>query len=145
MMYVSKQKPRLEAAKVHASVSPRRIDASPRSQWHLKLRYDIIIHNFHPFNFFIYVFKTFKTKLHMCIRQCFQMQAKRVRCDVLPHEFSLIHLHGFLTALHRPRLGLILSCLASHWTRQCCLGLGLVKTASPTSLKISSLHSSSDI
>jgi len=49
------------------------------------------------------------------------MQAKRVRC-VLPHEFSLIHLHGFLTALPRPH--------------QCCLGdgLGLVKTASPTSL-----------
>jgi len=31
---------------------------------------------------------------------------------VLPHEFSLIHLHNFLTALPRPGLGLILSCLA---------------------------------
>jgi len=34
------------------------------------------------------------------------MQDKRVRCVcvcVLPHEFSLIHLHGFLTALPRPR------------------------------------------
>jgi len=32
---------------------------------------------------------------------------------VLPHEISLIHLHGFLTALPQPRLCLILSCLAS--------------------------------
>jgi len=44
---------------------------------------------------------------------------------VLPHEFCLIQLHGFLTALPRPR--------------QCCLnlglGLGLVKTASPTPLQ----------
>jgi len=29
------------------------------------------------------------------------MQAKRVRC-VLPHEFSLIHIYGFLTALPLP-------------------------------------------
>jgi len=40
------------------------------------------------------------------------MQAKRVRC-VLHHEFSLIHLHSSLTTLPRPRLGLILSGLAS--------------------------------
>jgi len=26
---------------------------------------------------------------------------------VLPHEFSLIHLHGFMTALPRSRLGLV--------------------------------------
>jgi len=31
---------------------------------------------------------------------------------MFPNEFSLIHFHGFLTALPRPRLGLILSCLA---------------------------------
>jgi len=65
------------------------------------------------------------------------MQAKRVQCVcVLPHEFSLIHLHGFLTTLPRPRLGLNLSCLASPRPRQCCLdpGLGIVETASPTSL-----------
>jgi len=63
------------------------------------------------------------------------MQAKRVRC-VLPHEFSSIHLYGFLTALPRPRLGLILSCLASLRPRQWFLGLGLglEKTVSPTSL-----------
>jgi len=36
-----------------------------------KLRYDIIIHNFHPVIFCIYVFKTFKTKLHLCIKQRF--------------------------------------------------------------------------
>jgi len=66
------------------------------------------------------------------------MQAKRVRCVcMLPHEFSLIglHLHGFLTALPRPRHGLILSCLdALPRYRQYCLGLGLMKTASLTSL-----------
>jgi len=39
---------------------------------------------------------------------------------VLPDEFSLIQLHGFMTAL--------------PWPRQCCLGFGLMKTASPTSL-----------
>jgi len=37
-------------------------------------------------------------------------------------------------ALPRPCLGLILSCLASSRPRQCRFGLGLVKTASPTSL-----------
>jgi len=47
------------------------------------------------------------------------MQAKRVQC-VLRHQFSLIQLHGFLTALPQPR--------------QCCLGLVIVKTALPTSL-----------
>jgi len=36
-----------------------------------KLRYDIIIHNFHPFIFFIYLFKRFKTKLNLCIKQRF--------------------------------------------------------------------------
>jgi len=46
------------------------------------------------------------------------MQAKRVRCDVLPHKFSLILLHGFLTASPRPdsqlpRLGLVNSASAS--------------------------------
>jgi len=54
---------------------------------------------------------------------------------VLPHGFSLIYLHGFLTALHRglASIGLILSCLASPQPCQCCLsldlGLGIVKTA----------------
>jgi len=48
---------------------------------------------------------------------------------VLPHEFSLVHLHGFLTALPRPD---------SELPRpyQCCLGLE--KTASPTSLAMQS-------
>jgi len=42
------------------------------------------------------------------------MQAERVGCVyVLPQEFSLIHLHGFLTALPLPRLGLIFSYFAS--------------------------------
>jgi len=36
------------------------------------LRYDIIIHNFHPFIFCIYVFKTFKTKLHLCFSSVFR-------------------------------------------------------------------------
>jgi len=73
------------------------------------------------------------------------MQAKRVRCVcVLPNEFSLIHLHSFLTALPRPRLGLIVSCLDPLRPRQCCLGLGLVKTASSTSLGLRRLRSSRD-
>jgi len=63
-MYVSRQKPYLEAAKVSAA-SPQRFDASPWSCLGLnvttsKFRYDIIIHNFNPFIFCIYVFKTFK-------------------------------------------------------------------------------------
>jgi len=77
---------------------------------------------------------TFKTKLHLCMKQRFQMQAKRVRCVcVLPQEFSLIHLHGFLTALPRPRLNLILNCFASPRPRQFFLGigLGLVKLPHP--------------
>jgi len=38
-----------------------------------KLRYYIIIrrHNFHPFIFCIHVIKTFKTKLHLCIKHRF--------------------------------------------------------------------------
>ena len=66
----------------------------------------------------------------------------------VPSLHYQIYLHDFLTALPRPRLGLeqpasalprldlILSCLASPRPRQFCLGLGLglVKTASPTSL-----------
>jgi len=56
------------------------------------------------------------------------MQAKRVRCVcVLPHEFSLIHLHDFLTALPRPCLGLILSYFAMP-------RLGLVNAASASVL-----------
>jgi len=87
----------LEAeAKSAASASPRRIDTSPRSCLGLnvmtsKLRYDIIIHNFHLFIFCIYVFMTCKTKFHLCTKRNFQMQAKRVR-RVLPHEFSLAFL-----------------------------------------------------
>jgi len=57
-----------------SAASPRRFDASPRSCFGLnvKLRYDITIHNFHPFIFSIYVFKTFKTKLHICISSVFR-------------------------------------------------------------------------
>jgi len=67
VMYVSKQKPHLEAAKV------RRFDASPRfclgcNVITSKLRYNIIIHNFHLFIFCIYVYKT---KLHQFIKQRF--------------------------------------------------------------------------
>jgi len=96
-MYVSRQKPRLEAVSRQqkcCSASLRRFDASPRSCLGLniitsKLRYDIIIHNFHQVIFRIHVFKTFKTKLHQCIKQRFQMRAKRVRCAcVLPREFA---------------------------------------------------------
>jgi len=54
----------------------------------------------------------------MCLRQNFIYIKNSVfyRCKlnvcVLPHEFSVIHLHGFLTTLPLPRLGLILSCVA---------------------------------
>jgi len=58
------------------------------------------------------------------------MQAKRVRyVRVLPKEFSIIHLHGFLPALSQPRPDSQLPRLI-----KCCLDL--VKTASPTSLTI---------
>jgi len=55
------------------------------------------------------------------------MQAKPVRC-VLPHEFGLIHLHGFLTAC----LGLVNAASASvswklphphHWYNRCSIGI----------------------
>jgi len=56
-------------SKSAASALPRLVDASPQSCLALnvtsKLRYDIIIHNFHSFIFFISAFKTFKTKLHL--------------------------------------------------------------------------------
>jgi len=45
-----------------------------------------------------------------------------------PREFSLIHLHGFLTTL-------AWFSAASPRPLQCCLSLGLVKIASPTSLQ----------
>jgi len=57
----------LEATKV----LPRlRLDVlMPRSYLgiNVKLRYVITIHNFHPFSICIYVIKTLKTKLHLCI------------------------------------------------------------------------------
>jgi len=87
-----------------ASASPWLFfNASPRSCLGLnvmtsKLRYDIIILNFHPLIF-----------LYTCSR-------------------LLIHLHSFLTALPRPRFGLILSCLASP---RLGLSLGLVKLPHP--------------
>jgi len=48
---------------------------------------------------------TFKTKLHLCINSVFRCKLNVFGvCDrVLPREFSLIHLHGFLTALPRSR------------------------------------------
>jgi len=57
------------------SASPRRFDASPRlglNSMTSKLRYDIIIRNFHQFIFRLYVFKSCKTKLHLCIKQRFR-------------------------------------------------------------------------
>jgi len=48
------------------------------------------------------VFKTFKTKLHLCIKQRFRCKLNVVGLCVLPHEFSLIQLHGFLHVLPRP-------------------------------------------
>jgi len=72
VMHVSRQKPRLEAAKVLPR--PGLHVVKPRLGLNVmtsKLRYDIIIHNFHPFIFSVYVFKTFKTKLHLCIKQRF--------------------------------------------------------------------------
>jgi len=64
-----------------ASALPTRIDASPWSRCYClglvsnrgiatsKLSYIIIIHNLHSFIFCVYVFKTFNTKLHRCIKQ----------------------------------------------------------------------------
>jgi len=70
-MYVSRQKPRLEATKV----LPRLDVLMPRFGLNAMtlsgLRYDIIIHNLHSFIFCKYVFKTFKTKLHLCIKKRF--------------------------------------------------------------------------
>jgi len=180
-MYVLRQKSRLEAALRQqkcclgltatfwclALVSM----SMPRPRSHLfclastrgirtcKLSYDIIINNFHPFIFSRCV-SYIKTKLHLFIKQRFQMQAKRVRY-VLRHEFSLLFklrvslLTWFSDGLASasnilplpkqpasalPRLDLILSCLAllRPWPRQICLGLSLslVKTASSTSLQI---------
>jgi len=76
--------------------SPRRFDASPRSCFGVnvmtsKLRYDIIIHNFHPF---IFCMCLRPSKLHL-----FRCKLNVFGVCVLPHEFSLIHIHGFLTAL----------------------------------------------
>jgi len=62
----------LEAAKVLPR--PRLDVLMPRLGLHVmtsKLRYDINIHNFHPVIFCIYVFKTHKSKLHLCIKQRF--------------------------------------------------------------------------
>jgi len=39
-----------------------------------------------------------RKNFHLCLKQRFYMQAKRVR----PHEFTLIHLHGLLSASPRP-------------------------------------------
>jgi len=67
-----------------------------------KLRYDIIIYNFHSVISCTYVFKAFKTKLHVC--------KQRFRCKfwayvfgvcLLPHEFSTIHLQDFLHCMPR--------------------------------------------
>jgi len=45
--------------------------ASTRGIGTFKLRYDIIIHNFHPFILFIYMLETLKTKLHLCSKTRF--------------------------------------------------------------------------
>ena len=47
-----------------------RASALPRGIWNSKLRYDIIIYNFHPF-ILLSVFQTFNTKRHKCIKQRF--------------------------------------------------------------------------
>jgi len=118
VMYVSRQQKLFLGLKVLML----RLDLNVMT---FKLRYDIIIHNFHPFIFCIYVFKTFKTKLQLCIKQCFKMQATRVRCVcVASWIFSLIHLLGILTVLPRPdsqlpRLSLVNATSAA--TRENCL------------------------
>jgi len=70
-----RQKPRFEAAKVlprpRLDVLMPRLGLASVSMLTSKLRYDIIIHNFYPFIVCIYVLKTFKTKLHLCIKQRF--------------------------------------------------------------------------
>jgi len=63
-----------QGSKRSASASPRLDVLMPCLGLNVmisKLRYDIIIHNFHQFIFCTYVFKTFKTKLHLCIKQRF--------------------------------------------------------------------------
>jgi len=69
------------SSKRAASASPTRIESSPWSRCYclglvstrgigtFKLSYIIIMHNFHPFIFCVYVFKTFKTKPNRCIKQ----------------------------------------------------------------------------
>jgi len=70
-MYVSRQKPRLEAAKVlprpHLDVLMPRLGLALVLMLTFKKRYDIIIHNFHPVIFCMYALKTFNTKLRLCI------------------------------------------------------------------------------
>jgi len=98
-----------QVSKSAASASPRRFDASPRFCLGLnimtsKLRNcGIITHNFHPFIFCIYVIKTYKNKLLLYKCSIFRCKLNVFGVCLLPHEFSLVHLHGFLTALSRPR------------------------------------------
>jgi len=103
-----------------ASVLPRShifCLASTRGIGTYKLRYDITIYP--SVIFFMYVFHTLKTKLHLCLKQ--RVRRVRVKLNLFGvcYAMNLVdfpnyachRLHGFLTALLR--------------TRQFCLGLGL--------------------
>jgi len=94
----------------HVSYALPRLVASEPS-----IRYNIIIHNCHPFILFIYVFETFKTQMNQCMTDRCQLNVFVV-C-VLLYEFSLVHLHGFLIAL----LGSADSQLPRSRSRENCL------------------------
>jgi len=46
------------------------------------------------FFLYVYVFQTFKTKLHLCIKQRFKMQAKRVRRECYVMNLTLARMLG---------------------------------------------------
>jgi len=80
--YVSREKPHFEATKVlHWPFLDVLMPCVDFNAVISKLRYDIIVHNFHPaFIFCMYMLKTFKTELYLCIKQRFLMHAEHLRC-----------------------------------------------------------------
>jgi len=124
-------------SKSDTSASPRCFYASPRSclGFNVRLRYDIAIHNYHPFIFCIYVFKTFMTQLHLCINSVFRLKLNMFSvCVAAVATNNYLNTFTWFSAVS-PR------------PRQCCLGLGigLVKTASPTSLTHTHTHTHTHI
>jgi len=124
-------------SKSAASASPRHFEASARSCLGLDVMasaspqscffclaltrgiWTFTLRCFHPF---ILCYMCLRPLRHNCIyvqKSVFRWKLYVFGVCVLPHEFSLIHIHGFLTALLRPRT--------------CCMPrprLGLVNAAS---------------